>query len=261
MPVATTLQAPTAGLAGPKKEEASRTRQAAVREQVKNALAQGNYAAARQALDVAFHRAPVPELLLLLARLWSRKGRWMPGSDAPLSGRPGAAQRREPSRGPAGAGSLPPPLSSEVRVLGDAGAVVVVDQRTVGVPPLTSPLCYRSGRTAWRCSIRKRRSTRRSWYSRARHRSAQQSHKRRAMLLSQLPTVSSCSTLPAWRMRRGASSGRWPREAAADEQVTVLRPEVALTAAPELRTVCRKLRCWRQLAAGTRPTSCWGRCF
>ena len=70
-----------------------------------------------------------------------------------------------------------------------------------------------------------------------------------AMLLSQLPTV--LVVLDAPSLADAARREFWSlaEEAAADEQVTVLRPEVALTAAPELKDCLSQVRCWRQLAA------------
>lgn len=252
LPVATSLAKPRPpARVGPKKASSKSDPTAAVREQVKNALAQGNYAAARQALDAAFRRAPVPELLLLLARLAVAEGRSLDAYD--LMRRYLADPARPADESADREAQLvlaqTPPPSSEVRVLGDAGAVVVVDQRTVGVLPLTSPLLLSVGTHSMALQYPEKALDSPILVQQGRVTEVRSNRTSGAMLLSQLPTV--LVVLDAPSLADAARREFWSlaEEAAADEQVTVLRPEVALTAAPELKDCLSQVRCWRQLAA------------
>lgn len=224
---------------------------AQVREQVKNALAQGNYAAARQSLDAAFRRAPAPELLLLLARLAVAEGRSLDAYD--LMRRyladPGRPQDETADREAQLVLNQTPPPSSEVRVLGDAGAVVIVDDRTVGVLPLTSPLLLSVGQHAMALQYPEKKLDSPVLVQQGRVTEVRSNRISGAMLLSQLPTV--LVVLDAPGLGDAARRQFWSQaeEAASDEQVTVLRPEVALTAAPELKGCLSQVRCWRLLAA------------
>lgn len=252
VPAASPMAKPGAGKgAKPARAVAKADPTAQVREQVKNALAQGNYAAARQSLDAAFRRAPAPELLLLLARLAVAEGRSLDAYD--LMRRyladPGRPQDETADREAQLVLNQTPPPSSEVRVLGDAGAVVIVDDRTVGVLPLTSPLLLSVGQHAMALQYPEKKLDSPVLVQQGRVTEVRSNRISGAMLLSQLPTV--LVVLDAPSLGDAARRQFWSQaeEAASDEQVTVLRPEVALTAAPELKGCLSQVRCWRLLAA------------
>lgn len=252
LPAMTVAAAPRPAARGTAKKATGKADPTAqVREQVKNALAQGNYAAARQALDAAFRRAPVPELLLLLARLAVAEGRSLDAYDLM---RRYLADPARPSDETADREAQlvlaqTPPPSSEVRVLGDAGAVVEVDDRTVGVLPLTSPLLLSVGPHTMALSYPEKKLDSPILVQQGRVTEVRSNRVSGAMLLSQLPTI--LVILDAPGLAEGPRREFWAlaEEAAADEQVTVLRPEVALTAAPELKGCLAQVKCWRQLAA------------
>lgn len=250
--VASTAAKPRAVSGGkPARATAKSDPTAQVREQVKNALAQGNYAAARQSLDVAFRRAPAPELLLLLARLAVAEGRSLDAYD--LMRRyladPGRPQDETADREAQLVLNQTPPPSSEVRVLGDAGAVVLVNDRTVGVLPLTSPLLLAVGQHTMALQYPEKKLDSPILVQQGRVTEVRSNRASGAMLLSQLPTV--LVVLDAASLGEPARRQFWTQaeEAASDEQITVLRTEVALTAAPELKDCLSQMKCWRQLAA------------
>ncbi len=223
----------------------------ALREQVLVALAQQNYAAAKQVLDSGYRKAPSPELLLLMGRLASIEGRTLDAYD--LMRRyladPARPEDETADREAQAIVAQTPPPGSEVRVLGEPGAIVVVDERIVGVLPLLSPLLLPLGQHALVLEYPDKKLDSPLLVQQGRITEVRSNRSTGAMLLSQLPAVLVVIDPPQLREDLARRFWQLADEAAGEEQVTLLRPEVALAAAPELKSCLSQVSCWRQLAA------------
>lgn len=224
---------------------------AALREQVLQALAQQNLAAAKQALDAGYRKTPGPDLLLLMGRLAGIEGRTLDAYD--LMRRyladPARPADEAAAREAEQVVAQTPPPASEVRVQGDAGGTVVIDDRVVGVLPLPAPLLLSLGQHALVLEYPDKKLDTPVLAQRGRITEVRSNRTTGAMLLSQLPAV--LVTLDAPQLSDDLSRRFWAiaDEAAQEEQVTVLRPEVALAAAPDLKSCVQQIKCGRQLAA------------
>lgn len=223
----------------------------ALREQVLSALAQQSYGAAQQALDAGYRKTHSPDLLLLMGRLAHIEGRPLDAYDRMRRylADPARPEDEAADREAQQIVAQTPPPASEVRVLGEPGAVVLVDERIAGVLPLPAPLLLSLGAHNLVLEYPDKKLDTPLLVQQGRITEVRSNHTTGAMLLSQLPAVLVVLDPPQLRddlMRRFWAIAD---EAAQEEQVTLLRPEVALAAAPELKSCLGQVSCWRQLAA------------
>lgn len=223
----------------------------ALREQVLAALAKQNHAAAKQLLDGGYRKAPSPELLLLMGRLAGIEGRTLDAYD--LMRRyladPARPKDETADREAQQIVAQTPPKASEVRVLGEPGAVVVIDDRIVGVLPLPTPLLVPLGQHALVLEYPEKKLDSPVLVQQGRITEVRSNRATGAMLLSQLPAVLVVIDAPQLHEDLVRRFFAIADEAAQEEQVTLLRPEVALAAAPDLKNCLGQVACWRQLAA------------
>ncbi|MBL9007234.1 MAG: PEGA domain-containing protein [Myxococcales bacterium] len=222
-----------------------------LREQVLAALAKQNHSAAKQLLDGGYRKAPSPELLLLMGRLASIEGRTLDAYD--LMRRyladPARPKDETADREAQQIVAQTPPKASEVRVLGEPGAVVVIDDRIVGVLPLPTPLLVPLGQHALVLEYPEKKLDSPVLVQQGRITEVRSNRATGAMLLSQLPAVLVVIDAPQLHEDLVRRFFAIADEAAQEEQVTLLRPEVALAAAPDLKNCLGQVACWRQLAA------------
>lgn len=214
------------------------------------ALAARDFAAAAKALSSAYRSAPLPEVLLQLARLAQAEGRSTDAYD--LYHR----YLADPTRVPDAAGTqeaeavlaTPPPGTGSLAVHGPPSTFVLVDGRMVGVLPLPQPLLLAPGDHSLLLDLGNKRIDTPLKVQEGRLAEVRTGRSSGALLISVLPALlvlDEWAGVPAESLRQFSEA---VERAAILQHLGVMPAAVALRQAAELRACLGATSCQQQLA-------------
>ena len=214
------------------------------------ALAAHDFAAATKALSSAYRNAPLPEVLLQLARLAQAEGRATDAYD--LYRRYLADPTRVPERTAAQEAetvlATPPPATGSLAVSGPPATFVLLDGRIVGVLPLPQPLLLAAGEHTLLLEVGSKRIDTPLQVQEGRLAEVRAARSSGALLIRILPAllvVDEWSGVPTESVR---PFGEAIERAAILQQFGVMPTSVALRQASELRTCLATPSCQQKLA-------------
>lgn len=214
------------------------------------ALAAHDFATAAQVLGTAYRSAPLPEVLLQLARLAQAAGLTVEAYD--LYRRYLADPTRIPDSAAVAAAEAvvaqPAPPSGSLAVNGPPSAIVVVDGRTVGVLPLPQPLLLAPGEHTLVLEVGRQRIETPLQVQEGRLAEVRTGRTSGALLISILPALLVLDELPGVPAESGRLFGEAVERAAIAQQLGVMPATVALRQGPELRPCLATRPCQQQLA-------------
>ena len=214
------------------------------------ALAARDFATAGQVLGSAYRSAPLPEVLLQLARLAQAAG--LPVEAYDLYRRYLADPTRIPDSAAVAAAEAvvaqPPPPSGSLAVNGPPSAIVVVDGRIVGVLPLPQPLLLAPGDHTLLLELGRKRIETPLQVQEGRLAEVRTGRSSGALLISILPALLVLDELPGVPAESGRLFGEAVERAAIAQQLGVMPAAVALRQGPELGQCLATRPCQQQLA-------------
>lgn len=219
-------------------------------EQGLSALSERDFSRAYAALSESFRLAPSAEGLLHLGRLALAEQRTLEAQD--LLRRYLLDPARKPDEAMTDlvqnvmAGTMPP--AGRVTLLADPGALVSVDERIVGVLPLSSPLLLSPGDHRLAIEYPSKRLSGPVTVSAGRQFEARFDRSTGTLLLSLLPAILTVSDLATTLPEAKAELTTVIEQSVRSVEQTVLPFEQALLSAPHLRDCVGKANCQQLLA-------------
>lgn len=214
------------------------------------ALEARDFATAGKLLGSAFRSAPLPEVLLQLARLAQAEGLAVQAYD--LYRRYLADPTRIPDSAAVTAAEAavaqPPPPSGSLAVNGPPAAIVIVDGRIVGVLPLPQPLLLAPGEHTLLLEVGNKRIETPLQVQEGRLAEVRTGRSSGALLISILPALLVLDELPGVPAELGHLFGEAVERAAIAQQLGVMPVAVALRQGGELRQCLATSPCQQQLA-------------